>query len=350
MTESPNPSAVAGSEPFFIVGCPRSGTTLAARILDAHPRVAVYLESNYYVTFRPLLRLYGDLGDEANRRRFVADVVSKVRNQRVDPPGIDQIERELLAPTFEGILATLLLLHARGQGKARGADKTPWHCKYVNEIAAGFPDSPPVLFLVRDPRDVVASMRKAWNMTVDQCTQAWNEAYLALASAPNCATHVIRYEDLVSDPISSAKDMCAAIGEAFEPVMLESPGQPPAALRGIRHLDLRMLSGPVVPTSVGNYEDIPPEDVRIIELACGMGMEALGYSFVSRPRPAVRDPLIERPGLCRASTQRLRYYGLNRERWRRGLFDWRLRFKIYARHLSRRKTYRRIGSAIWRPR
>ena len=127
--------ARGSAPPFFIVGCPRSGTTLAARILDAHPRLAVYLESNYYVTFRPLLRFYGDLEEPGNRRRLIADVVSKVRNQRVNPPRIDDVERELVAPTLEGLLETFLLLHARAQGKVRGADKTPGHFKYAEEIA-----------------------------------------------------------------------------------------------------------------------------------------------------------------------------------------------------------------------
>lgn len=329
------PVGGGGSGPVFIVGCPRSGTTLASRILDAHPRLAVYLESNYYVTFRPLLRLYGDLEVRGNRRRFIADVVSKVRNQRVEPPRIDDVERDLVAPTFEGVLATLLLLHARAQGKARGADKTPWHFKYVEEIATGFPGSPPVLFLVRDPRDVVVSMRRAWNMTLEQCTQVWNEAYLALNRAPASTAHIVRYEELVRDPVTSTQDMCAVIGEAFHPVMLESTGQPPAALRGIRHLDLKMLSGPVVPSSVGNYEVLPPGEVRLIEEACGMGMEALGYAFASRPCPRVRAPVIQRDGPVRTSVQRLRYYGLNRERWRRGQFDWRLRLRVYLRSLLR---------------
>lgn len=328
--------AGGSAPPFFIVGCPRSGTTLAARILDAHPRLAVYLESNYYVTFRPLLRFYGDLTNPGNRRRLIADVVGKVRNQRVNPPRVDDIERELVAPTFEGVLETFLLLHARAQGKVRGADKTPGHFKYVEEIAVGFPASPPILFLVRDPRDVAVSMRKAWNMTLDQCTQIWNEAYLSLNGARESTTHVVRYEDLVRDPVTLTKDMCAVIGEAFDPVMLQSTGQPPVALRAIRHLDLKMLSGPVVRSSVGNYEVLPRDEIRRIEEACGMGMEALGYRFASRPSPPMRAPVINRPGPVRAAVQRLRYYGVNPERWRRGRFDWQLRLRLYLRNLLHR--------------
>ena len=30
-----------GKTPFFIVGCPRSGTTLLQLLLDAHPNIAI---------------------------------------------------------------------------------------------------------------------------------------------------------------------------------------------------------------------------------------------------------------------------------------------------------------------
>ena len=43
-TESPNPYV-------FIVGCPRSGTTLLERMVNAHPEIAIIHESHWITRF-----------------------------------------------------------------------------------------------------------------------------------------------------------------------------------------------------------------------------------------------------------------------------------------------------------
>ena len=59
--------------PFFILGAPRSGTSLLSRMLDSHPAIAVPDETKIFETFIPLLPLYGDLGQPARLRRLVDD-------------------------------------------------------------------------------------------------------------------------------------------------------------------------------------------------------------------------------------------------------------------------------------
>ena len=322
----------ARPSPFFIMGSPRSGTTLAAQILDAHSRLAVYLEMNYYPTFRPTAHLYGDLRRASNRRRFISDVVAHLGMQRTNPPGGAEIERALVAPTFEGVLETILRLQALGRGKNRGGEKTPLHFMFLAEILSGFPDSP-VLFLMRDPRDVVLSMRKAWNASIDEAARVWNQAFLTLTDTPSTAVHLVRYEELVHDPVGTSQAMCRALGEAFEPEMLESPARVPDHLQAIRHLDLTKLSGPVVSSSVGSYKELSTDEIRAIETACALGMETMGYEFAAAT-PAIVRPIIKRPGTMRLCFDRLQYYGVNRERWRRGVFRWRMALRVRARYLA----------------
>ena len=331
MTEGQGSVAAGGRPvPFFIVGCPRSGTTLAAQILDGHSRLAVYLEMTYYGTFGPIVRFYGDLARPRDRRRFVEDALELVRLQRGEPPTPSQVEEALVAPTFEGVLATLLELNARRQGKVRGGEKTPLHFKHLPEILEGFPDSP-VLFLVRDPRDVAVSMRKAWGTSVQEAAAVWNEAYASLTASGGPRVHLVRYERLVGDPVATTQKMCAALGEPFEPAMVESAGRVPAQLKAIRHLDLTRLSGPIVSSSVGSFKQLSADDVEEIEAACAAGMEAMGYELITSPARSARATAA-RPSLPRQAVDRLRYYGLNRERWRRGMFRWRLTLRVRLRH------------------
>src|SRR5215467_4166559 len=41
--------AVVWAPPVFVVGCPRSGTTLVQTMLDSHPRLSVLYEANFLV-------------------------------------------------------------------------------------------------------------------------------------------------------------------------------------------------------------------------------------------------------------------------------------------------------------
>ena len=121
-----------------------------------HSALAVYHETHYYSIFRPDLHHYGDLGEPSNLQHLIADFVEFSRLRWADVPDIEQFRASLVAPTFEGVLATFLDLYARCQGKTRGGEKTPMHFEHLPEILEGFPASP-VIFLMRDPRDTAQS-------------------------------------------------------------------------------------------------------------------------------------------------------------------------------------------------
>ena len=61
--EASSREEVSGGGVILIMGCPRSGTTLVSQILDAHSRLAIYQETNYYTLFRPDRHLYGLASD-----------------------------------------------------------------------------------------------------------------------------------------------------------------------------------------------------------------------------------------------------------------------------------------------
>ena len=106
------------SRPIFIVGAPRSGTTLVARILHGHSRIANYHETQYYPFLRADLHRHGDLWQLPNMKRFIDDLRELTRElQAVNLPPTNEFTESLIKPAFEGVLATLLQLHARTAGK-----------------------------------------------------------------------------------------------------------------------------------------------------------------------------------------------------------------------------------------
>lgn len=320
------------SPPVFVMGCQRSGTTLLARILDSHSRVAVYLGTHYYLLFGPDRHRYGDLGKSPNLLRLIGDFREAMRVRNVPPPDTDEFLEALVEPTFEGVLATFLRLNARQQGKARSADKTPEHYLYLNQILDDFPDSP-VIFTMRDPRDTVLSIRKGMGTSLDGSIQAWNQAFSSYQRASR-PVHLIQYEQLVTQPAQTLEAMCRYLGEQYEPAMLRFFEHTPERYRSLHHH--RKLFRSVDSQSIGKFRQMPDGEIKRIEYACQSGMDAMAYPYTAGRPKSLITVVIQSPkkrNFFAFLMDRLRYYRTDRERWRRGLTHWKSSFRVRARYL-----------------
>jgi hypothetical protein len=313
--------------PFFIVGCTRSGTTLVAQILDSHSRLAVYHESHFYHLLRQDLHRYGNLEQSSNLRRFLRDVREVLERQRkMTVPMEDELLEALVEPSFAGVLATILSLYAQQHGKNRGGDKTPGHHSYLQEITEQLPDSR-VIFLLRDPRDSVLAIREKFDISLKGATALWNAAYLSYMKFSH-RIHLVQYEQLVRHPTQSVQAICAYLGEDYEPDMMRFFERIPNQLTRIKYN--QDLLSPVNSSHIGRFREMGESEIKRIEAACGIGMEALGYEFHGA-KPNFLP--IKAPTKLEFALDRLRFYGRNRHRWRRGWIRWkvvlRLRLKYY---------------------
>jgi hypothetical protein len=327
--------------PFFVVGAPRAGTTLAAVILDSHSRISVFVESYYYIYFRRDIHRYGDLRRLPNLRRLICDVRDIIGTRRtVDPPDVEEFLKALVAPTFEGVFTTLLYLYAQRQGKTLAGDKTPDHTAYLGEIMKTFPDSP-VIFLMRDPRDTILSIRQAFGTSLTAAAWMWNQAFERLQNAPR-PVHLVRYEDLVEKPDETVAAMCTRLGVPYEATMLKFFNR----LRDVQAsvpLTHTKLLNPVDTKSVGRYQTMPAHEIRWIEAACAAGMEALGYPFTaSKPTPIA----VTAPTKLEFVLNRLRFYWGNWPRVRRGLVRWKIVLRLRGRYLLPFRWLRHVRSGL----
>ena len=314
------------SPPFFIVGCTRSGTTLISRILDGHSRLAVYHESHFYHLLRQDLHRYGDLRQTANLRRFVADIREVLRRQRkMEPPEEREFLDALVAPTFEGVLATVLQLYAGMHGKPRGGDKTPGHHSYLQEITEKLPQSP-VIFVMRDPRDVVLAIREKFGISLKGATALWNAAFVSYKKFSH-RVHLVQYEGFVRQPTQGVEAICAYMGERYESDMLRFHERIPDHLARIRYN--QDLLGPVDARHIGRFREMPPREIGRIEAACAVGMEAMGYDFIGAAPNVLTIPLSTRFDFV---MDRLRYYRWDWGRWRRGWTRWKIVLRLRARY------------------
>jgi hypothetical protein len=216
------------NRPIFLVGCPRSGTTLLSVMLHAHPRIAMPPETRFLLPAYRARRSFGDLAHEANRRRLAQELTAprgKFRDLQLDRKQV--IERIVAqAPTIGAAAGTIWREFARSRDKVRWGEKRPAYWHDMDVILRLFPDAQ-VIHLVRDGRACVASLKKLdwWDQPLVGSVATWVLADLELrrvaARLPADSYHRLRYEDLLSDPRGELSRLCDFLGEPFDEAMLD---------------------------------------------------------------------------------------------------------------------------------
>jgi hypothetical protein len=211
--------------PFFIVGHPRSGTTLLRFMLSSHPRLFVPDETGFLpfletdpqaeldqTAISSLLRHIGKLN------RFWGGLVS---DEAV-------FYAALRRPTLAYVLDALYRLQIPPD-TARWGDKTPLYVQYIPQIQAIFPRAQ-FIHVIRDGRDAALSARAKWGrskpyMDLSYLLSNWvRNVQTGQAAGRQLGPqryYEIRYEALVSDPAATLQALCAYLGEPYEPAMLD---------------------------------------------------------------------------------------------------------------------------------
>ena len=222
----PSPDAAHRAGPFFILGAPRSGTSLLSRMLDAHPAIAVPDETKIFETFAPLLPLYGDLRRPDRLRRLVRDVLAWCWVRRLpDLPGpgdvLQRVERHDLGGVFEAFLSAW----AARRGKRRCGEKDAEQPLPLAVDRAHLPGRRSRPHPPRRPRRGAVAGPSALRPEDDgRRGQAVGRVRRPDPGhrRPRRAGHYveIRYEDLLADPRGTIQMVLRFLGEPFHPDVL----------------------------------------------------------------------------------------------------------------------------------
>jgi len=155
-----NSSSMSKSKrPVFVLGSPRSGTTLLYHMILSAGNFAVYrTESN---VFNLLVPRFGDLSSRRNRQELMKVWLgSKLfRCSGLEAGDIEQKVLEGRCKNGGDFLRLVMGEIARKQGVERWADCTPDHLLYLAAIKKEIPDAL-VVHILRDGRDVALSLDK----------------------------------------------------------------------------------------------------------------------------------------------------------------------------------------------
>lgn len=143
---------------MFVLGSPRSGTTLLYHMLLSAGNFAVYLtESNVFNLLRPR---FGNLSVKRNRQALMKVWLGSKLFTRSGLDANEVEEKILLECRSSGDFLRIVMEEiARKQGVARWADCTPDHLFYLSAIKREIPQAL-VVHILRDGRDVALSLAK----------------------------------------------------------------------------------------------------------------------------------------------------------------------------------------------
>lgn len=186
--------------PIFVVGMPRSGTTLVEQILSAHPDV----------------HGYGELPEIPN---LVSVLQERSRSMQSWPAAVGSLERADITGVAQRYLQSL---RRRNPTRAsRVVDKTPINFLHVGLIAILFPNAR-IISCIRDPRDVCLSIyaenfgdRQRYATDLADLAYYYRGYKVLMAhwhKVLGDRIYSCRYESLVSDPNEAAQNLVAATG------------------------------------------------------------------------------------------------------------------------------------------
>lgn len=164
MRPEENPLAVGSRRqaPVFVLGCPRSGTTVLYHMLLSAGEFAVYrTESN---VFNLLVPRFGGMRSAADRKALL-DVWLRSKLFRVSGLDAGEITTRIMTECRGGgdFLRIVMEEIARKQGVRRWSDCTPDHLLYMAEIKRQIPNAL-FIHIIRDGRDVALSyVKQGWS-------------------------------------------------------------------------------------------------------------------------------------------------------------------------------------------
>jgi hypothetical protein len=219
----------------FIVGCPRSGTTLLQSMLASHSEIHSFPETHFFSYAYPrnvFKRAF--TWPALNVRNQLVTFLNEINRADLAKDASVSIFSKNFAAQFIAILDNLSL----EAGKSCWVEKTPRHLHCIPMIASQIP-SAKFVHIVRNGKDVVASLFEAtqgqpeqWakgrvkgfgGFSIDECINRWNKDITISEDYSNFPDHcVVSYDQLVLNAEHELKSICGFLELPFEASMIQN--------------------------------------------------------------------------------------------------------------------------------
>lgn len=277
------------SNPIFIGGDGRSGTTLLSVILNAHPKLSVGPELHFsgpknlgeYILHCAKLLAAGDPSVFGKGLKENPDLKLGVQfAKRCHRMGIEFdellgiIQKISVNSSVESFKDRCYLIEALGKKLTKKFNTDRWGIKIMREIrscdeyAKIWPNAS-FIHIIRDGRDVAASQlvdHGKWGYaSISQASINWSKLISKTRTkAKNLKYLEIRYEDLVLDPKNSIQVIVDFLGYEFHESMLDHTNSyNPIFENPYNHPSIDQITKPLNSTSIGRFKnDFSPAEIE----------------------------------------------------------------------------------------
>jgi len=259
------------AKPLFLIGAPRSGTTILTRLLNAHSEILLTNETAVFLQLNEMI--------EKSNLGVRAGILFGKAYHRLWAGHLRQQARPLLESFYEQI--------ARQENKhdiKYWGEKHPHLSNCLRFLSELYPEATYV-YAVRDPRDVACSIAEMNSVPVRKAIDNWRrfaDAYEKfIQSLPSDSVKVVKYEHLVADYESVLRGLLDALGLQMDDACLRfldrnknKDSHRPGALRTV---DFSAKS-------VSRWSrDMSREDHEYVLPKCSGFLEKYGYSHERTP-------------------------------------------------------------------
>jgi len=280
--------------PVFIVGAPRSGTTLLQYMLRSHSALSLPTgESHFFIPLYRNASQYGDLSQADNVRRVLQAMEGQsaeflytdLHGLKFD---VDTLTQEFTAEgrrTMRDIITGLFEKNAAGEGKPRWGDKTPYYVLHLTKLLDWWPDAQ-IIHIIRDGRDVALSMFarrhdfRAYNTyhVAKQWQQYVESGHEMGQLLPASQYLELRYEDMIGDQKSALQRICSFLGETYSDELLDYKKSGEAG-------KTPLLQKPVQKSNRDKWKhEMTPWQIRVFESATADTLKQFGYTLSTSGR------------------------------------------------------------------
>ncbi|MCH9651936.1 MAG: sulfotransferase [Deltaproteobacteria bacterium] len=241
---TPSPLSKQIERRIFIVGVPRSGTTLVQSLLAAHSELTSFTESHFFDRYftlfpgatmpilvrNPTSRVQEFLGENDEDPTEAAGWLQDRWPLAVKP--FLPLQTRSVGRKLLGVLDELALR----RGQSGWVEKTPRHLRYIPflkrlvDTTSSTCSRVDFVHVIRKGLEVVASLHKAsqhWERSYDvtTCVDRWNaDVHFSLRRAGNLTDHFVFYEELTARPEETLRQLLSQLGLEWEPEILQRQG------------------------------------------------------------------------------------------------------------------------------